>query len=143
MLPWRGLCSRNSNSSNWDGTLTIPLGAFILAAFVAMFNYLTPSGSFVIVSRVIEVTPNVSGEVTTIVTTISVPPNVLVKAGAVLSRSSVRHTNTRSNNCKPRSPRRGKKSCSSNRMSSLPQPIPKRLCLNWPMQRRTETLRCG
>jgi hypothetical protein len=30
-------------------------GAFILAGFVAMFNYLTPSGSFVIVARVVEI----------------------------------------------------------------------------------------
>ena len=63
-----------------SGTLTVFIGAFILAAFVAMFNYLTPSGSFVIVSHVIEVTPNVSGQVTAI----PVQPNVPVKIGAVL-----------------------------------------------------------
>ena len=55
-------------------------GAFILAVFLAMFNYLTPSGSFTVVSRVIEVTPNVSGQVTAI----PVKPNEPVKAGAVL-----------------------------------------------------------
>ena len=63
-----------------SGALTVLIGAFILAAFVAMFNYLTPSGSFVIVSHVIEVTPNVSGQVTAI----PVQPNVPVKIGAVL-----------------------------------------------------------
>ena len=63
-----------------SGTVTVLIGAFILATFMAMFNYLTPSGSFVIVSRVVEVTPNVSGQVTAI----SVQPNVPVKAGTVL-----------------------------------------------------------
>ena len=63
-----------------SGTVTVLVGAFILAVFVGMFNYLTPSGSFVIVSRVVEVTPNVSGRVTAI----PVQPNVPVKAGAVL-----------------------------------------------------------
>ncbi len=46
-----------------SGTLAVIVGAFILAVFLAMFNYLTPSGGFVIVSRVVEVTPNVSGRV--------------------------------------------------------------------------------
>ncbi len=55
-------------------------GAFILAVFLAMFNYLTPSGSFVIVARVVEVNPNVSGQVTAI----PVKPNDPVKKGAVL-----------------------------------------------------------
>ncbi|HEY6618467.1 MAG TPA: hypothetical protein VIY68_02875, partial [Steroidobacteraceae bacterium] len=61
-----------------SGTVTVFVGVLILATFMAMFNYLTPSGSFVIVSRVIEVTPNVSGQVTAI----SVQPNVPVKTGA-------------------------------------------------------------
>jgi multidrug resistance efflux pump len=38
------------------------IGAFILAVFVALFNYLTP-GSFVVGSRVTEVASNVSGQV--------------------------------------------------------------------------------
>jgi multidrug resistance efflux pump len=63
-----------------SGTVTVLVGAFILAVFMAMFNYLTPSGSFVIVSRVVEITPNVSGQVIAI----SVQPNVPVKAGTVL-----------------------------------------------------------
>jgi multidrug resistance efflux pump len=65
-----------------SGTLSVLIGMFILAAFVAMFNYLTPSGSFVIVARVVEVTPNVSGQIVDI----PVRPNVPVKAGTVLFR---------------------------------------------------------
>jgi multidrug resistance efflux pump len=63
-----------------SGTVAVLIGAFILAVFLAMFNYLTPSGKFVIVSRVVEVTPNVSGQVIAI----PVEPNAPVKAGAVL-----------------------------------------------------------
>ena len=65
-----------------SGAVTVVGGALILAVFVAMFNHLTPSGSFVVVSRVIEVTPNVAGQVTAI----PVKPNEPVKAGAVLFR---------------------------------------------------------
>jgi multidrug resistance efflux pump len=65
-----------------SGTVAVLIGAFILAVFVALFNYLTPSGSFVVVSRVMEVTPNVSGQVIEI----PVKPNEPVKAGAVLFR---------------------------------------------------------
>jgi multidrug resistance efflux pump len=63
-----------------SGTFAVLVGALILAAFVAMFNYLTPSGTFVIVGRVVEVTPNVSGQIVAI----PVKPNVPVKAGTVL-----------------------------------------------------------
>jgi multidrug resistance efflux pump len=63
-----------------SGTLAVLVGAFILAVFLAMFNYLTPSGSFVVSSRVVEVTPNVTGEVIAI----PVKPNVPVKAGTTL-----------------------------------------------------------
>jgi multidrug resistance efflux pump len=65
-----------------SGTAAGLVGALILAVFLAMFNYLTPSGSFVVVSRVMEVTPNVSGEVIEI----PVKPNEPVKSGAVLFR---------------------------------------------------------
>jgi multidrug resistance efflux pump len=65
----------------WGSGIVAGLGgAFILAVFLAMFNYLTPSGSFVVVSRVAEVTPNVSGQVVAI----PVKPNVAVKAGTIL-----------------------------------------------------------
>ena len=64
----------------FSGAISVLGGAAILAAFLAMFNYLTPSGAFVIVSRVVEVTPNVSGQIISI----PVQPNVPVKGGAVL-----------------------------------------------------------
>jgi multidrug resistance efflux pump len=63
-----------------SGTLVVLVGAFILAVFLALFNYLTPSGSFVVAGRVVEVTPNVSGQITAI----PVRPNMPVKSGAVL-----------------------------------------------------------
>src|SRR5437879_13851624 len=62
------------------GSVTVLIGAFILAIFMGLFNNLTPSGRFVIVSRVVEVTPNVSGQVVEL----PVKPNVPVKAGALL-----------------------------------------------------------
>jgi multidrug resistance efflux pump len=65
-----------------SGTVTVLVGALILATFLALFNYLTPSGSFTVVSRVTEVTPNVSGQVIEI----PVKPNEPVKAGTVLFR---------------------------------------------------------
>jgi multidrug resistance efflux pump len=63
-----------------SGSIVIFVGAFILAVFLALFNYLTPSGSFVVVSRVVEVAPNVSGQIIAI----PVRPNVPVKSGAKL-----------------------------------------------------------
>jgi multidrug resistance efflux pump len=70
LLPW-----------NWPWRIaTVLLGCVIFAIFIALLNTLTPSGRVAVVGRVIEVTPNVSGTVT------SVPaePNVFVKAGAIL-----------------------------------------------------------
>jgi len=32
----------------FSGTVSVLIGGFILAVFLAMFNYLTPSGSFVV-----------------------------------------------------------------------------------------------
>jgi multidrug resistance efflux pump len=43
-------------------------------------SYFAPTGRVTVISRVVEVTPNVSGQITEI----SVLPNQLVKAGAVL-----------------------------------------------------------
>jgi len=63
-----------------SGVVTVFIGAFILAVFLALFNSLTPSGGFVVGSRVVEITPNVSGQVTAI----PVQSNVQVKAGAIL-----------------------------------------------------------
>jgi multidrug resistance efflux pump len=63
-----------------SGTVAALIGVFILAVFVALLNNLTPTGRITVTSRVVEVTPNVSGEVIAI----PVKPNVPVKAGAVL-----------------------------------------------------------
>jgi multidrug resistance efflux pump len=62
------------------GSVAVLVGAFILAVFLAMFNYLTPTGSLTVVSRIVEVTPNVSGQVVSI----PVKTNVPVKTGAIL-----------------------------------------------------------
>ncbi len=63
-----------------SGTISILIGAFILATFMALFNYLTPSGKVTVTGRMVEVTPNVSGQIVAI----PVKPNVPVKAGATL-----------------------------------------------------------
>jgi multidrug resistance efflux pump len=63
-----------------SGTVSILIGALILAVFLALFNYLTPSGRVTVTGRVVEVTPNVTGQIVAI----PVKPNVPVKAGAVL-----------------------------------------------------------
>jgi multidrug resistance efflux pump len=70
LLPW-----------NWPWRIvTLLLGCAILAIFIALLNTLTPSGRIAVVGRVVEVTPNVAGTVTSI----PVEPNVPVKAGAIL-----------------------------------------------------------
>src|SRR5438445_1980942 len=56
------------------------VGGFILATFLALFNYLTPSGRVTVTGRVVEVTPNVTGQIIAI----PVKPNVPVKADDVL-----------------------------------------------------------
>jgi len=63
-----------------SGVLAAFVGIFILAVFAALLNSLTPTGRIVVGSRVVEVTPNVSGEIVAI----PVKPNAPVKAGAVL-----------------------------------------------------------
>jgi multidrug resistance efflux pump len=63
-----------------SGAVAVLVGAFILAVFPALFNYLTPSGRFTVVSRVTEVMPNVSGQVVEI----PVKPNEPVTFGDVL-----------------------------------------------------------
>jgi multidrug resistance efflux pump len=63
-----------------SGTVAIVIGAFILATFLALFNYLTPSGRVTVTGRVVEVTPNVTGQIVAI----PVKPNVPVKSGDVL-----------------------------------------------------------
>jgi multidrug resistance efflux pump len=63
-----------------SGTIAVVVGAIILATFLALFNYLTPSGRVTVAGRVVEVTPNVTGQVVAI----PVKPNVQVKAGDIL-----------------------------------------------------------
>jgi multidrug resistance efflux pump len=63
-----------------SGTVAIVIGAFILATFLALFNYLTPSGRVTVTGRVVEVTPNVTGQIVAI----PVKPNVPVKTNDVL-----------------------------------------------------------
>ena len=63
-----------------SGAVSMMIGAFILATFLALFNYLTPSGRVTVTGRVVEVTPNVTGQIVAI----PVKPNVPVKSGDVL-----------------------------------------------------------
>jgi multidrug resistance efflux pump len=63
-----------------SGTVAVLAGAFILSIFLALFNYLTPSGRVTVAGRVVEVTPNVTGQIISI----PVKPNVPVKVGDVL-----------------------------------------------------------
>src|SRR5713226_733025 len=64
----------------FSGTVSVLVGVFILATFLALFNYLTPSGRVTVTGRVVEVTPNVTGQIIAI----PVKPNVPVKANDVL-----------------------------------------------------------
>jgi multidrug resistance efflux pump len=63
-----------------SGAVSLLIGGFILATFLALFNYLTPSGRVTVTGRVVEVTPNVTGQIVAI----PVKPNVVVKKDAVL-----------------------------------------------------------
>src|SRR5437660_7655862 len=63
-----------------SGTVSLLVGGFIVATFLALFNYLTPSGKVTVTGRVVEVTPNVTGQIVAI----PVKPNVPVKTGDVL-----------------------------------------------------------
>jgi multidrug resistance efflux pump len=63
-----------------SGTVSILIGVFILATFLALFNYLTPAGKVTVTGRVVEVTPNVTGQIVAI----PVKPNVPVKEDDVL-----------------------------------------------------------
>jgi multidrug resistance efflux pump len=63
-----------------SGAISVFAGLFILAIFLALFNYLTPSGRVTVAGQVVEVTPNVTGQIVAI----PVRPNLPVKAGDVL-----------------------------------------------------------
>lgn len=69
-LPW-----------NWfTGTVTVLMGILLCTVFVGLLSHLAPTGRVAVISHVVEVTPNVSGQVTDV----PVQANQLVKAGAVL-----------------------------------------------------------
>jgi multidrug resistance efflux pump len=84
----------------WSGTIAVAVGVFILATFLALFNYLTPSGRVTVTGRVVEVTPNVTGQIVAI----PVKPNVPVKSNVVLFQIDPRLSNTRWLSCERRSP---------------------------------------
>jgi RND family efflux transporter MFP subunit len=64
----------------FTGTVTVLVGLLVCAIFVGFLNHLAPTGRVAVIGHVVEVTPNVSGQITEI----SVQPNQLVKAGTVL-----------------------------------------------------------
>lgn len=81
VLVWRLFWKLKLVRLTWlTGAAATLAGIFILAVFVAPLNSLTPTGRVVIGSRVVEVTPNVSGEIVVI----PVKPNVPAKAGTML-----------------------------------------------------------
>ncbi|MGY4598006.1 multidrug resistance efflux pump [Bradyrhizobium sp. GM22.5] len=63
-----------------SGTVTVLVGMLLCATFVGLLSYLVPTGRVTVISRVVEVTPNVSGQIIDL----PVPANQLVKADAVL-----------------------------------------------------------
>ena len=66
----------------FTGTVTVLVGLFVCAIFVGFLSHLAPTGRVAVLGHVVEVTPNVSGQIIEI----SVQPNELVKAGTVLFR---------------------------------------------------------
>jgi multidrug resistance efflux pump len=62
------------------GVVTVIVGVLLCTVFVGLLSYHVPTGHVTVISRVVEVTPNVAGQITEI----SVAPNQLVKAGTVL-----------------------------------------------------------
>ena len=63
-----------------SGTVTVLVGMVLCATFVGLLSYLVPTGRVTVISRVVEVTPNVSGQITEL----PVTANQLVRADAVL-----------------------------------------------------------
>ena len=60
-----------------SGSVSIAVGVFILATFLALVDYLTPSGRVTVTGPVVEVTPNVTGQIIAI----PVKPNVPERVG--------------------------------------------------------------
>jgi RND family efflux transporter MFP subunit len=69
-LPWGRL----------TGTVTVLVGLLVCATFIGFLSYFAPTGRVTVIGHVVEVTPNVSGQITEV----SVQPNQLVKSGTVL-----------------------------------------------------------
>lgn len=66
---------------NWfTGVVTVIVGLLVVGALDAFLTALAPAGRISVAGRVVEVTPNVAGEVTQI----PVRPNELVPAGTIL-----------------------------------------------------------
>jgi hypothetical protein len=78
-----------------SGTVSLLIGGFILATFLALFNYLTPSGRVTVTGRVAEVTPNVTGQIVAI----PVKPNVPIKAARCCFKSTRRQVEILKSNC--------------------------------------------
>ena len=66
----------------FSGIVTILVGVLVVAGFTGTLTALAPAGRIAVASRVIEVTPNVSGPIVEV----AVRPDQLVKAGDVLFR---------------------------------------------------------
>src|SRR5436309_4536556 len=78
---WLGFSKFKLVRWGWfSGTISLVTGLFILAIFLALFNYLTPSGRVTVTGHVVEVTPNVTGQIIAI----PVKPNGPVKTNDVL-----------------------------------------------------------
>jgi multidrug resistance efflux pump len=83
-----GVLEIQAGAVGWlSGTVSLFIGGFILATFLALFNYLTPSGRVTVTGRVVEVTPNVTGQIVAI----PVKPNVPVKVNDVSSQIDLVH----------------------------------------------------
>jgi RND family efflux transporter MFP subunit len=65
-----------------SGTMTVFVGLLICAIFVGLLNHIVPTGRVAVTGKVVEVTPNVSGQIIEI----PVQQNKLVNADAVLFR---------------------------------------------------------
>jgi multidrug resistance efflux pump len=63
-----------------SGTVSLLVGGYSLETSLALFNHLTPSGRVTVTGRVVEVTPNVTGQIVAI----PVKPNVPMKVDDVL-----------------------------------------------------------
>jgi multidrug resistance efflux pump len=63
-----------------SGVSSVLIGLLLIATFLGLLNFLAPVGRLTISGRVVEVTPNVPGQVIEI----PVEPNVLVRSGEIL-----------------------------------------------------------